>query len=553
MNHYEQGNEFESEVFLNQVKANQAKLRSNLRSSYDFIVCGSGSSGSVVARRLAELDNASVLLLEAGGVDEASEVSEANQWPLNIGSERDWSFASQPSRDVNNRSFLLPMGKVLGGGSSINAMIWSRGHKSDWDFFAEESGDPAWNYESILRTYKRIEDWHGSSDPAYRGTAGPVFVQPAPDPHPLSLAVLEGAKRIGIPMFSNPNGVMMEGAGGSSIVDARIRNGKRLSIFRTYIFPYMARPNLTVLPNALVGKVLFEGKRATGVEVVYEGKTIRIGAGREVVLSMGAMNTPRVLMQSGVGDQAELQRHGIPVLQHLPGVGQNFQDHIAASCIWESEQDIAMRNNGCEATFFWKSDASLPSPDLQPLLLEFPYPSPDVAGSYPPPQRGWSLFASLVRPKSTGHIRLTGPGPSDPLEVHPNTLGHPDDVQALIRSVELCREIGNSEALRPFVKREVVPGKLTPGQMDQFVRNAALSYCHETCTAKMGCDDMSVVDSRLKVYGLENLRIADGSIMPRVTTGNTMAPCVIIGERAGELIKASLWSSPDAVSAGIPR
>jgi len=536
---HEQGYEFESEVFLNRVEANQANLRSTLRSSYDFIVCGSGSSGSVVARRLAEIENASVLLLEAGDGDETPVVSEPNQWPLNVGSERDWAFTGRPSQHLNNRSMGLPMGKLFGGGSSINAMIWSRGHKSDWDFFAEESGDPSWNYESILGTYKRIEDWHGSPNPNYRGTGGLVFVQPAPDPHPMALAMLDGAKSVGIPIFDSPNGIMMEGAGGSSIVDTRIRNGKRLSVFRTYVFPYMDRPNLTVLPNALVSKVLFDGKRASGVEVVYEGKAIHIGAGCEIVLSMGAFNTPKVLMQSGVGDEAELQRFGIPLVQHLPGVGQNFQDHIAASCIWEAERDVVMRNNGCEATFFWKSDPSLPTPDLQPLLLEFPYPSPDVTGNYPPPQRGWSLFAALVRPKSTGHIRLTGPGPLDPLEIHPNTLGHPDDVQALIRSVELCREIGNSAALRPFAKREVVPGKLTRSQMDQFVRNAAVSYCHETCTAKMGRDAMSVVDGHVRVYGVENLRIADGSIMPRVTTGNTMAPCVIIGERAAELIKTS--------------
>ncbi|ADV83598.1 GMC family oxidoreductase [Terriglobus saanensis] len=551
MNNQDQGNG--SEVFLNKVKANQANLKSNLRSSYDFIVCGSGSSGSVVARRLAEIENASVLLLEAGGLDEIATVSEPNQWPLNIGSERDWAFAAHPSRHLNGRSMGLPMGKLLGGGSSINAMIWSRGHKSDWDFFAEESGDPSWSYESILRTYQRIEDWHGSPDPSYRGTGGTVFVQPAPDPHPMALAMLVGAKSVGIPVFDSPNGIMVEGAGGSSIVDTRIRNGKRLSIFRTYIFPYMDRPNLTVLPNTLVSKVLFEGKRATGVEVVHEGKTIRIGAGHEVILSLGAFNTPKVLMQSGVGDQAELQRFGIPLVQHLPGVGQNFQDHIAASCIWESEQDIVMRNNGCEATVFWKSDPSLPEPDVQPLLLEFPYPSPDVAGSYPPPQRGWSLFATLIRPKSTGYIRLTGPAPSDPLEIHSNTLAHPDDVRALIRSVELCREIGNSAALRPFAKREVVPGKLPASQMDQFVRNAAVSYCHETCTSKMGRDAMSVVDSHLKVYGVENLRIADGSIMPRITTGNTMAPCVVIGERAAEIIKTRHRASSEAISAGIPR
>lgn len=528
----------ESESPLKRAKSNQAALRSNLRSHYDFIVCGSGSSGSVVARRLAEIDGASVLLFEAGGIDDLPAVQEASQWTSNLGSERDWAFKTRPIQQLNDRSLELSMGKVLGGGSSINVMIWSRGHKSDWDYFAETSGDAAWNYDSVLGQYKRIEDWHGSPDPSHRGTGGLVFVQPAPDPHPMAVAMVDGAKSIGIPTFDSPNGIMMEGEGGASVVDTRIRDGKRLSIFRTYVLPYMDRPNLTVVPNALVTKVLFQGKRAIGVEVVVEGKALRIGAGHEVVLSMGAFHTPKVLMQSGIGDETELQRHGIPVVQHLPGVGQNFQDHVGvASCIWESERDVVIRNNGCEATFFCKSDSSVPTPDLQPCQLEFPFGSIDIAHEYSLPQRGWSLFAGLVRPKSRGYIRLTGPGPLDPLEIQPNTLEHPDDVQALMRSVEICREIGNSLSLRPFAKREVTPGKLTKNLMDQFVRNSTLTYWHQTSTAKMGRDALSVVDSRLKVYGIENLRIADASIMPRVTTGNTMAPCVVIGERAAELIK----------------
>ncbi|SEB54706.1 GMC family oxidoreductase [Terriglobus roseus] len=528
----------ESESLMSRVEGNQASLRSNLRAHYDFIVCGSGSSGSVVARRLAEIDGASVLLLEAGGIDDLPAVEEANQWTSNLGSDRDWAFKTQPIPQLNDRSLVLSTGKVLGGGSSINVMIWSRGHKSDWDYFAEASGDAAWNYDSVLCQYKRIEDWHGTPDPSHRGTGGLVFVQPAPNPHPMAVAMVDGAKSVGIPTFDSPNGIMMEGDGGASIVDTRLRDGKRLSVFRTYVLPFMDRPNLTVVPNALVTKVLFQGKRASGIEVVLEGKALRIGAEREVVLSMGAFHTPKILMQSGIGDETELQRHGIPVIQHLPGVGQNFQDHVgAASCIWESERDVVVRNNGCEATFFCKSDPSVPTPDLQPCQLEFPFGSPEIANRYSLPQRGWSLYAGLVRPKSRGYIRLTGPGPLDPLQIQPNTLEHPDDLQALMRSVEICQEIGNSPSLRAFSKREVAPGKLTRQEMDQFVRNSTLTYWHQTSTAKMGHDSMSVVDSRLRVYGIQNLRIADASIMPRVTTGNTMAPCVVIGERAGELIK----------------
>jgi choline dehydrogenase len=240
---------------------------------------------------------------------------------MNLGSERDWSFQGQPTPRLNGRSIPFSMGKVLGGGSSINVMVWARGHKSDWDFFASEAGDPAWSYESVLKIYRRLEDWHGGPDPQYRGTGGPVFVQPAPDPNLIAPAMVEGARSVGIPTFENQNGRMMEGAGGASIVDVRARDGRRQSVFRSYTFPHMDRPNLTVLTHALVTRLTFEGKRATGVEVSYGGKTHRIGAGRKVVLSLGAIQTPKVLMQSGIGDQAELQRLGIPVVQHLPGEG----------------------------------------------------------------------------------------------------------------------------------------------------------------------------------------------------------------------------------------
>ena len=266
-------------AFTESVRINQQKLAAELKSHYDFIVCGSGSSGSVVARRLAENPEVSVLLLEAGGSDDVPSVMEAGQWPLNLGSERDWGFKDHPNPHLNGRSIPLSMGKVLGGGSSINVMAWARGHKNDWDFFAQEADDPAWSYESVLNIYRRIEDWHGAPDPSYRGAGGPVFVQPAPDPSPIAPAMVEGARSAGIPTFESHNGRMMESGGGASILDVRIHNGKRLSAFRSYTFPYMDRPNLTVLTAALVTRVTLEGKRATGVEIAYDGKSVRIGAG----------------------------------------------------------------------------------------------------------------------------------------------------------------------------------------------------------------------------------------------------------------------------------
>jgi choline dehydrogenase len=527
--------------FAERVRHNQNRLGASLSAQYDFIVCGSGSSGSVVARRLAENSSVSVLLLEAGGPDDVPEVMRAEQWTANLGSERDWNFTAQPNPHLNGRSIPYSMGKVLGGGSSINVMAWARGHKNDWDFFASQAGDKAWSYESVLNIYRRIEDWHGAPDPDYRGTGGPVYVEPAPNPSPIAPAALEGARSVGIPTFESQNGRMMEGEGGASILEMRARDGNRQSVFRSYAFPYMDRPNLTVLTGALVTRITFdeyERNRAIGVQFSHDGTIHRVGAGSEVVLSLGAIHTPKVLMQSGIGDQADLQRHGIPVVQHLPGVGQNLQDHPAFDCVWEYQRPLPPRNSGCEATYFWKSDASLKTPDLQTCQGEIPLSTAETAARFNVPELGWTLRAGVLRPKSRGHICLTGPDPSDPVQIQPNMLSHPDDLKAAIAAVQLCREIGNSDALRPFTKREVMPGNLKGAELEEFIRDAAATYWHQSGTAKMGQDAMSVVDGQLKVYGISHLRIADGSIMPRITTGNTMAPCVIIGERAAAILKA---------------
>src|SRR5215469_941847 len=522
--------------FRERVRSNQERLATGLKMQYDFIVCGSGSSGSVVAGRLAENPGVNVLLLEAGGDDDVASIREAASWPMNLGGEHDWNFSAQRNPSINGRSLPLSMGKVLGGGSSINLMIWARGHKHDWDFFAEEARDPGWNYESVLRIYRRIEDWRGAPDPEHRGTGGLLHVEPGPTSSPHALAVLEGARCIGIPTYENQNGRLMESDGGASIIDLRVREGERQSVFRSYVFPIMDKPNLTVLTGALVNRLTFDGKRVTGVEIDYQGGTRRIGAQSEVVLSLGAIHTPKVLMQSGIGDQHELRLAGIPIVEHLPGVGQNFQDHVGFNCVWENREP----HSGAmvDATFFAKSDASIDTPDLHTFFGAFVMSSPENTRRFAMPATGWGFFGTLVRPKSRGRLRLGGPNPSDSIRIEADHLSHPDDLKAARRSVEISRAIGNSEALRPFTRREVAPGNLQGTELDNFLRDAALTSWHETCTAKMGRDSLSVVNGALQVYGIERLRIADGSIMPRVTTGNTMAPCVIIGERTADVLRA---------------
>src|SRR5260221_1559784 len=380
-----------SREFVERVRLNQSRLLSEMKPQYDFIICGSGSSGSVVARRLAENPEVTVLLIEAGGDDNVPSVNEPGQWFLNLGSERDWNFRAEPSSHLNGRAIPMNMGKVLGGGSSINVMAWMRGHRNDWDFFASEAGDPAWSYESILSVYGRIEAWRGDPDPGRRGVGGPVFVQPAPDPHPIASATLEAARSVGIPTFDSPNGRMMEGGGGCSIMDVLICHARRQSVFRAYTFPYMDRPNLTVLTQTQVTRVTFEGRRATRVELVHQGKHFRIAARREIVLCLGAINTPKVLMHSGIGDQSALRSFDIPVVQHLPGVGQNFQDHVGIGCLWEHPEFPPPRNNGAEVTFFWKSYPSLEIPDLQTCLGEMLACSIETGAQLAPPAKSWTI------------------------------------------------------------------------------------------------------------------------------------------------------------------
>jgi choline dehydrogenase len=506
--------------------------------TYHFIVCGAGPSGSVVAARLAENPDVRVLLIEAGGDDDVPEVMTPSAWPTKLGSERDWGFAAQPNPHLNGRAIPLNMGKVLGGGSSINVMVWARGHKNDWEHFAAEADDPFWGYESVLGIYRRIENWQGASDPLRRGVGGLVYVRSAVDPQPVALAMVEAAQALGLPRFDSPNGEMMEGRGGVAINDLIVRDGRRVSVFRSYVRPRRGQANLTILTHALVSKLIFSGTSVAGVEVIQEGEQRRYFAQLEVVLSLGAINTPKVLMQSGIGPDAELRRHGILTVQHLPGVGQNHQDHASFGCIFEYREPQPIGYGGSEATLYWSSDARLDRPDMFHCQVEFPVPSAETA-SLGVPQHGWTMFAGLAHPKSRGSVHLSGPNPQDPVLIDANTLSHPDDLPTALANIELCRELGGHSAFRQLVSREALPGKLDDQAMRNYARNAAVTYWHQSCTAKMGRDSISVVDGRLKVYGIERLRIADASIMPNITSGNTMAPCVVIGERAADMIRVT--------------
>lgn len=526
----------QQQEFARRARENQARLSANLKDNYDFIVCGAGSSGSVIARRLAENADLDVLLIEAGEDDEVESVLDPALWPTNLGTGRDWGFQAEPNPHLDGRSLSMSMGKGLGGGSSVNVMVWARGHRADWDHFAAESGDKGWGYDAVLDIYRRIENWRGKPD-THRGTGGEVWVQPAHDPNPLAHALIGAAREQGIPTFDNPNGLMMEGPGGASIADMLVRGGRRQSLYRSYVRPFSDRPNLTILTDAQARRILFDQRRAIGMEIEKGGRIFSVGARVEVIISAGAINTPKLLMLSGIGDRAELERHSIPVIQHLPGVGRNFQDHVSFGCMWELSGPLAPRNSGSEATLYWKSRPELEAPDLLFCQVEFPVPSERTAARGVP-EHGWTMFAGLASPKSRGRVTLRDAKPGTALVIDANMLSNPEDRETARACVQLCRDLGNASAFKPFVKHEVMPGDCDLGDRDAFIRDAAVTYWHQCGTAKMGLDDMSVVDASLSVYGIEGLRVADGSIMPSVTRGNTQAPCAIIGEQAAARIRA---------------
>lgn len=523
----------------NSILANQETIPVSLKPQYDFIVCGSGPTGSVIASRLSENPDVSVLLVEAGGSEALPEIEEAVQWTLNLSSPRVWSYESKPMRYVNNRSIGVAMGKILGGSSSINAGAWARGHREDWDSYANESGDPGWGYAAVLDIYRRVENWRGVSDPARRGTSGPVCIQQAAEPNDFLNALLESSESMGVPTFAMQNGEMMEHPQGATIAEVLTEQGKRRSLFRAYVYPALGRPNLTVLTEAFVERLVLDGNRVAGIELAYDGKNRRISAGLEVVLSTGALHTPKILMQSGIGDEQQLHAFDIPVIQHLPGVGNNLQEHPAVICNFEYHQPLPIIGSGYDFTAYWASNSQLSAPDILTCMVGFPVFGPGSKTYGQRFEHGRAVFAGLAQPKSRGRVLLSGKKPSDPIVVDTDFLSHPDDMAVLRTAFQLAQESHMSSPMRRFIKRPFGPLNSKGDALDEFIRDGVETYWHYSGTAKMGRDSMAVVDSNLRVYGISNLRVADASILPHVPRSNPQASCVVIGERGAELLKAT--------------
>lgn len=525
---------------LDSIRRVQADKTAKLEKTYDYIVVGSGSAGCALVGTLAAKTDGNILLIEAGDWDTAPTVDDPRTWFANLGTERDWGDVATPSASVNNRSIAEHMGRVVGGGSSINATIWSRPIKADMDHWANVTGDEAWNYTNSLKIFKRIENWQGKPNPDYRGTGGKVWVQPAQNLLPLVEATLQAAAEVGMPVTDDLNTDRELTGNGFGVMNQIIKEGRRHSIARAYLYPAMASKNVTVLVNTTVNRIILEGDKAIGVECVRNGENLSFRAEREIILSAGSFYTPKLLMLSGIGDEADLKKVNIATTLHAPEVGKNVQEHILhGGCLFESSEPIEHRNSAANMSGYLKTDAALELPDVSIVQIELPYTSDVIGKEYTPtnPKNTWALCGGLVAPKSRGTVKLASNKPTDRPIIDMQFLSHPDDVEYLGRAIKVAREIAHAPALKKYVLREVAPGKeLTGDALANFIRNGATTYFHASGACRMGKDEKAVVDSQLRVNGIRNLRIADSTIMPRIVSVPTMPVCVLIGVRMADLL-----------------
>lgn len=516
---------------------------------YDYIIVGAGSSGCVMANRLSENPANRVLLLEAGGPDHNPFIHIPAGFVNLIGNTRlNWEYSTEPQQGLNQRQLYWPRGKVLGGSSAINAMIYIRGQGQDYDAWAAQ-GNPGWDFESVLPYFKKSQDQQ-RGESRYHGTGGPLSVQDLRHTNPLSTVFLQAGEQLGQPLNDDFNGPEQSGFGFYQVTQ---RDGRRCSSAVAYLKPALDRPNLTVLTKAFTKRVLLDGNRAHGVEVLYKRKTSKFYGG-QVVLCSGAINSPQILMLSGIGPKEHLQTVGIDVKHDLAGVGQNLQDHLDICTLVSSSShktyDKASKilsgikylftqggpasSNLAEGGGFVNSKLSTDGrPDIQfhfvPALL-------DDHGRNILPGRGMTIHACPLRPHSRGEILLKSSDPMMAPLIQPNYLQDPRDLELMLAGAEFARNIFGQQAFDGLRDHFIFPESFVQSKDDHidYIRRKAETVYHPVGTCKMGSDPMAVVDSDLKVHGIENLRVVDASIMPELVSGNTNAPAIMIAEKCAD-------------------
>ena len=529
--------------------------------AYDYIVVGAGSAGCVLANRLSADPDVTVALIEAGRSDRTPIASLLVNIPAGVmgtlgNPKYNWGYQFEADPRAGHASIICPRGRIMGGSSAVNGMIYSRGHKADYDGWAALGAD-GWGYKDVLPYFKRSENWTRGASP-YHGQGGELEVSDPRDPHPIGEAFVEAGQQLQYRRNDDFNGEEQEGFGHFQLTQT---NGERLSTARAFVHPVRDRPNLTVWTHAQTQRVLLDGGRATGIEVRREGRLETLAARREVILAAGTIASPQILMLSGIGPTEALRAVGVPVLHDLPGVGENFQDHqdvlmcfnspkttlygwswralpwmLAAPFKYLFQRKGAMTTNTVEAGGFIRSGPEADRPDLELMI------GPELMNQRNrkiPHGHGFSIHISLLTPKSRGRITLASSDPAAPPRIQGNFLSDPYDLERLMRGVRITRRLIGSPALDAYRGDEVMPGPGTDTdeEVEAFVRDSLGTTFHPVGTCRMGQDAMAVVDPELKVRGIEGLRVIDASVMPTIIAGHTNAPSIMIAERGAEMIR----------------
>jgi choline dehydrogenase len=530
----------------------------------DFVIVGSGSAGSALAYRLSEEGRNTVAVIEYGGTDYGPfiQMPAALSYPMNM-HRYDWGFVTEPEPHLGGRVLATPRGKVLGGSSSINGMVYVRGHACDFDHWADE-GAAGWSYADVLPYFRRMENAAGGED-GWRGTDGPLHVRRGPRENPLYAAFIEAGRQAGFQTTQDYNGSKQEGFGP---MEQTIHGGRRWSVANAYLRPALKRKNVSLV-KGFARRVIIENGRATGVEIEARGRVWTVKARREVVIAASPINSPKLLMLSGIGPASHLRAHGIEIVADRPGVGQNLQDHMEVYIQQESLQPITLysrlglfskamigaewllfktglgASNHFEAAAFVRSRAGVRYPDIQyhfiPVAIRYD-------GKAAADAHGFQAHVGPMRSKSRGAVTLRSADPWDWPEIRFNYMSHPDDWADFRHCIRLTREIFGQPAFDPYRGREISPGAgvETDEQLDDFIRGHAESAYHPCGTCRMGAagDPMSVVDPQCRVIGVEGLRVADSSVFPRITNGNLNAPSIMTGEKAADHILGRQPLSP---------
>jgi choline dehydrogenase len=470
-------------------------------------------------------------------LDDAPTIANPSIWFYNVGGPLDYHLPVNPSPRLNDRTFNMALGHVLGGGSSINAMVWTRGMQRDYDGWAK-NGAKGWAFADVLPVFKSQEDWEGGTN-ALRGAGGPIHIRRPKDPHPTASAFIDAAREMGMPILDDMNGPMVPGAGYINMNIAA--DGTRVSAARAFLRPALSRPNLTLLLNTNVVKLNFKGTRCVGVKLMTDGAVKDIAADKEVILAARAINSPKLLMLSGVGEAKALRSLGIDVVENLPGVGENLQDHVLVSGVvfkYKGKMpDRPADSNAVEAETYLSSGPSSDT-DINLVLEQLPAVTPEAAARFgAPPADAFTIAPALVQPTSRGAVRLASNNFQDAALIDGNYLGTDHDFAAIVRAIGAARELGNQHAFDSVRETEVMPGpKATSEEIRELARLGSASFGHPVGTCKMGVDKLAVVDPHLRVHGLMGLRVADASVMPRTITGPTNAPTHMIAGRGAKLI-----------------